>query len=102
MRPSGAMGTSTRVTPYELFILGLSVWTIISLAFQSTFALEPETLRVFDVADYALCGVFFLDFVHSVRVAPDRWRYMRTWGWIDLVSSVPAIDVLRIGRAARL
>ena len=36
------------------------------------------------------------------RRAPNRWRYFITWGWIDLLSSIPALDVARWGRAARI
>ena len=43
-----------------------------------------------------------MDFFVSVRRAPDRWKYLITWGWLDLLSSVPTIDVVRWGRAARV
>ncbi len=31
-----------------------------------------------------------------------RLRYLVRWGWLDLLSSIPAVDVLRWGRAARI
>ena len=34
--------------------------------------------------------------------APNRWRYMYTWGWLDLASSIPTLEVARWGRAARV
>ncbi|HSR34427.1 MAG TPA: ion transporter, partial [Anaerolineae bacterium] len=55
-----------------------------------------------EYADNAICVVFFGDFLYSLSRAPDRWRYFRTWGWMDLLSSVPAIEGLRIGRLARI
>jgi voltage-gated potassium channel len=27
---------------------------------------------------------------------------MRTWGWVDLLSSIPALEIARLGRAARV
>lgn len=63
--------------------------------------------------DLGICVVFFGDFVRQVIRAEDRWRYLRTWGWFDLLSSVPAILVggevlggaartLRLARLARV
>ena len=34
--------------------------------------------------------------------APNRWKYFFTWGWIDLLSSIPIFDWMRLGRAARI
>ena len=55
-----------------------------------------------NIADYAVCGVFFFDFLRSLYRAPHRLKYMVSWGWIDLLSSIPAIGSLRWGRAARI
>src|SRR5688500_19649665 len=102
MRPSAAIGTSSRVTPYEVFVLCLSIWAIVSLAAESTFALSPATSTILEFSDNVLCAIFFADFLHSLWASPDRWKYMRSWGWIDLLSSIPAVDALRIGRIGRL
>ncbi len=54
------------------------------------------------VADTVACALFFGDFLNSFWRAPNRWRYMYTWGWLDLLSSIPVFDVARWGRAARI
>jgi voltage-gated potassium channel len=46
--------------------------------------------------------IFLADFLISLVRAEDRWRYQRTWGWLDLLSSIPTIDIVRWGRAARI
>ena len=102
MRSSAAVGVSQRVTPYELFILALSIWAILGLAAQSTFGLSAATAQILDYADLCVCAVFLMDFGHSLNATPDRWRYLRTWGWLDLLSSIPAVDALRWGRTARI
>jgi voltage-gated potassium channel len=102
VRPTGALRLSSRVTPYELFMLSLSIWAILTLAAEATFALSDETAAILGYGDTLVCGIFFVDFLHSLAVAPDRWRYMRSWGWIDLLSSIPAVDALRVGRMARI
>lgn len=86
---------------YQLFMLILSVATLAAAGVQ---VVHPslEIRGVLQVADTVACGLFFLDFLVTLRRAPDKWRYMYTWGWLDLVSSIPVLDAARWGRAARL
>ncbi len=88
--------------PYQLFILGLCVYVLAALAAQTLFTLGSETIKILDYADTAVCVVFLADFVRTLARAPNRWRYLITWGWLDFISSIPAIDVLRWGRTARI
>jgi voltage-gated potassium channel len=68
----------------------------------STFAKwDASTRQVLAYADDIVCGLFLIDFVVSLYRAPRRMHYLVTWGWIDLLSSIPALDVFRWGRAAR-
>lgn len=87
---------------YQLFMLGLCLYALAALAGQSAIQLEARTRRVLDYADCVVCVMFFADFVVSLLGAPNRWRYFVTWGWLDLISSIPMIDVTRWGRAARI
>ncbi len=98
-----ATDESRAVSPsYQLFMLALCLYALAALAIQATVQLEPETRSILDYADYAVCGVFFIDFVISLVRAPDRWRYFITWGWLDLLSTIPTIDITRWGRTARI
>lgn len=63
---------------------------------------DSEVRSLLDWADTAICGVFLIDFVVSLVRAENRWRYLATWGWIDLLSAIPALDIARWGRVARL
>jgi voltage-gated potassium channel len=83
-------------------MLVLCVYALAVLAAQSAIAFEPETQGVLDYADYAVCALFFTDFAVNLVRAPNRWRYFLTWGWLDLISSIPTIDVTRWGRAGRI
>jgi voltage-gated potassium channel len=78
-----------------LFALGI-------LAAKALVELSPETTTILEYADVAVCLVFLGDFVFSLVRAEDRVRYLRTWGWLDLLSSIPSIEVARWGRAARV
>jgi voltage-gated potassium channel len=88
-------------TPYQLFMLALCVWALGVLA-ASTFAKWDDSTRaILDYADFAICVMFFIDFLVTFAKTDHKLTYMATWGWIDLLSSIPTVDALRWGRAAR-
>lgn len=87
---------------YQLFMLTLCVYALAVTLMQMLVTLHPEIAQIFDTADYLLCAVFFADFLYSLWTAPDRWRYFSTWGWLDLLSSLPMLDAARFGRLARV
>jgi voltage-gated potassium channel len=95
-------GSLTSSATYQVFMLVLCVYALGVLAVQTTVKMAPETASILDYADYAVCAMFFTDFVVSLVRAPNRWRYLATWGWLDLLSSIPTVDVARWGRAARV
>src|SRR6266850_590150 len=90
------------LTPYEFFMLCLCLWALLTLAVGSFLELSESTRTILAYADYVVCLLFFLDFLHSLYTAPSRVRYLTSWGWIDLLSSVPVVGSLRWGRAARV
>ncbi len=100
--PSNNDATPRDVSPYQLFVLALSIAALLSLAARATWEPDPEARTVLDSADVVVCAFFFIDFLISLYSAPKRLVYLATWGWIDLLSSIPAIDTLRWGRAARI
>jgi voltage-gated potassium channel len=57
---------------------------------------------VLDYADTAFCLLFFIDFCLNLWRAEARGRYLLTWGWLDLLSSLPVLDAARWGRVARM
>lgn len=87
--------------PYQLFMLALCVYTLLALAAEVVLRPGGEIRLLLGYADTAICAVFLLDFLLCIYRAPSRWRYLYTWGWLDLASSIPTIDVARWGRAAR-
>jgi voltage-gated potassium channel len=87
---------------YQMLILVVSLLSLGVMASSAGFALSPATRSVLDVADLVVCGLFLLDFGVSLSCAPNKLRYLATWGWLDLLSSIPAIDLARWGRAARV
>lgn len=88
--------------PYQLFMLALCVYTLVALAAEVVLRPGGEIRLLLGYIDAAVCVVFLLDFVLCLYRAPSRWHYLYTWGWLDLASSIPTLDVTRWGRAARV
>lgn len=91
-----------RSTSYQIFILILSTVALGIVAALTFVRLPPETVAVLHWADLVVCVFFFIDFVYSLATAPNRSLYFFSWGWIDLVSSIPLVVGLRFGRAVRI
>jgi voltage-gated potassium channel len=87
---------------YLLFMLAVSVFALLILGSEVALDLSPDSREILNYADDALCGLFFMDFVLSLWRAENRWRYFMQWGWLDLLSSVPSVDILRSARLARI
>jgi voltage-gated potassium channel len=88
--------------PFDFLILALSLYALAALAFEAMVPLDESTREVLAWADTAVCVVFLADFGLSFAKAENRWHYMATWGWLDLISSIPTIRVFRLGRIARV
>lgn len=87
---------------YQMFMLFLCVYALLALVASSLIQMDARVREILEYADYAACLVFFFDFVLNLVEADNKWRYLRTWGWIDLLSSIPSFDAFRIGRLARV
>jgi voltage-gated potassium channel len=87
---------------YQAAMLVLCIYAMASLATQVAVRLEPQVRLILEYGDDAVCVLFLLDFLLSLWRAQHRWRYFYSWGWLDLVSSIPTLDVARWGRIARV
>ena len=85
----------------EIAVLVLSVYVLGALLAQTVFHVAPGVSLLIDRIDTFVCVVFLADFAVRFRRAPSKLAFMK-WGWIDLVSSIPAYDFLRWGRMLRL
>ncbi len=85
----------------NLIIIVLSIYVLIALLLDTFFKLPPEISRILFLSDNVICAVFLYDFCLRFYRAESKLKFMK-WGWIDLLSSIPAIDVLRVGRSVRL
>lgn len=86
---------------YQLFLLAISIYVLAVLLLESFVITDPEVKLVLQYIDFAICLIFFTDFLFNLVYADNRLAYLK-WGWIDLVASIPAIDPLRWGRLSRV
>lgn len=85
----------------NLIVIVLSIYVLIALLVDTFYKLSPEVSQVLTYVDTAICIFFVLEFSIRFYQSKDKFQFMK-WGWIDLVSSIPAIDFLRVGRVFRL
>ncbi len=97
MENEGSQGT-----PYQLFMLALCVVVLLVLAAEAITSPGREVSQILLAFDTIAALIFLGDFFHSLYRAENRLRYFLTWGWLDLLSSIPSVLALRWGRAARV
>jgi voltage-gated potassium channel len=88
--------------PYQIFMLVLCAYAILALVLRVFVPLPVEIVEIMTYADNIICVFFLFDFIRSLIRAENRWRYLYTWGWVDLLSSVPAVPLMRWGRLFRI
>ena len=96
------MTGESRSQSYQLFMLALCIFALAALAVQSFAPFSEITRQILEYTDLGICVLFLIDFLYSLARAPNRSRYFFTWGWLDLLSSIPAVPALRLGRAGRI
>lgn len=85
----------------NIIVIILSIYVLCALIVDTAIVLPPETSRLLNYIDIAICIFFFFEFCIRFFKAENKLKFM-AWGWIDLVSSVPMIGILRVGRLLRL
>ena len=91
-----------RQQAYTLFILLISIFSIILVGVITLIPINSESLKIIEFLDFGICAIFFVDFLISFSRAENKRRYFFTWGWFDLLSSIPAVLFLRYFRFARI
>ena len=80
---------------YQLSLVALSVYVLGALVVESLFITDPEVRTVLQYVDLVICFVFLGDFFLNFYMS--GFAYLKTWGWIDFISSIPMIAPLRWG-----
>jgi voltage-gated potassium channel len=86
----------------NLIIMMLSIFSIALLSLTFFLPSTSETYRLLTFFDFILCLIFIYDFLVQLFTAPNKWKYMYTIGWLDLLSSIPVVSELRYIRIFRI
>ena len=84
-----------------LFVLFISIIALAVLAVDRFYTRTVRKSEGFVLHRRLILRDILFDFLHCFAKAENKVRYMLTWGWLDLISSIPAVGPLRWGRAAR-
>src|SRR5688572_1375515 len=98
---SESRGGFTGSIGFQIFMLGLSIYAVAALLIDLVVKLPPDASRMIQYFDRVVCAIFLFDFVIQFRRAPSKLQYMKT-GWLDLLASIPTVDLLRWGRLLRV
>lgn len=96
--------TELKHTGYEIFIMALTVLSIVNLVLVTLIDSMSLSTVVLSV-NAVLSVVLFLDFVYRFATAESRSTYFfRDFGWADLLASLPLahLKVLRVFRLVRV
>ena len=92
---------SQQPTIWQIVMLFLCTYVLIALFLDSAFRLPHETSKLLGRIDNLVCIVFIGDFAYNLVRAKNNLGYLK-WGWIDLLSSIPNLQILRWGRFVRI
>jgi voltage-gated potassium channel len=92
---------SSKEKSYDLFILALSLLSLITIVVMAIPIANPATKEVAFFTDTLICIIFLFDFFRSLIKAPRKLEYLK-WGWMDLLGSLPAWPIFRFFRIWRV
>ena len=98
-----ATAKSKMSNSYEMFILLLTLLSLLDMAALLLPRMAPATVRLLEIYDSIMCVVFLFDFGLRMKRASSPGAYfIRGRGWLDLLGSLPSFGLLRITALLRL
>jgi voltage-gated potassium channel len=89
------------ISMWQVIMFFLCVYVLLALFVDTVFTLPHETSVLLNRIDTLICFIFIGDFIYQLVTANKKLAYLK-YGWIDLISSIPYIHILRWGRFARI
>ncbi|MBI5387750.1 MAG: ion transporter [Verrucomicrobia bacterium] len=90
-----------KVGVFQLALLVFTILVLCALVVDTILVLPREASDLIHIADKFACAVFFFDFCIRFCQAESKRTFMK-WGWIDLLASIPNLELLRWGRLVRV
>ena len=81
---------------------GISVYGIVVASLRVFLHTGTAIQTLFLYFDWLVCIIFVLAFLHHVLFEKHRFRYIFTWGVLDLLSALPWFPILRYIRIFRV
>lgn len=81
-------------------IIILSFYTVTEFFIELVTKIPLKILDTFEVADFCICVLFFADWIYYFAVAKNKKTYF-THHLLDLISSIPFVQILKPLRAVR-
>ena len=92
------------LTNFDLFILALSIFSVINLIWL-ILPVSDAVQHAVTIVDVGISMMFLADFLLLLHRAPSKSTFFfKQYGWLDLISSIPfpALKFVRIFRIARV
>jgi len=100
-RKQTALEETQEISAYDLFILALTILSLfVVLVIYLPFVGRTENSIAY-ILDRLFSLIFLLDFLHLLYRAPDRKRYFKSEGWLDLAGGILFLPIFRLFRLAR-
>jgi voltage-gated potassium channel len=88
--------------PFEILMVGVSFYSIVVVIIQLSLPPKSEMRALFSYFDNLACLIFAMGFFNHLFREPHRWRYLFTWGIVDIASAIPMFPLLRLLRLIRI
>jgi len=98
---SAENNSEQKLSVLNIMVFVLSIYVLGALVFDTMFKLPYETEELLIYIDHTICFIFFIEFCYHFYKSENKLKYLH-WGWIDLLSSIPLVGFLRVGRVFRL
>lgn len=92
----------SNLSAYDLVIAVICAFSLMLCAVRFGLSISTEANDAISFFDNIICAIFFVDFCITMKRSKNRWKYLRTWGWIDILSCIPDVGILRMARISRL
>jgi voltage-gated potassium channel Kch len=103
---STVMSRDLKGTVYELFILLLSILSILNAVVVVLSRIVGGTGPASEVVlmvDAIIAPIFLADFLYRLKTADSRREYfLHRFGWADLLGALPLLRILRVVRVVRV
>ena len=74
---------------------------VVELYISSIYQFSQSTFVLLERIDFGICIIFLIDFFYKLYKSESKKIFLKGH-WIDFISSIPFIGVLRIGRFVRI